>query len=68
LEFTKPDEPDLQVGVNGNGLLKMDEIEENGEDVSEPATPTIEEEPSAEESSLGTNKKKKRKRSKKGKH
>lgn len=60
LELTKPTELDLDAPVNGN--------DGDGEEtVSEPATPSAGEDKTLEDAS-GANKKKKRRRSKKGKH
>lgn len=63
LELTKPTELNLEeVPVNGNGN------DEGEETVSEPATPTTGDEKILGENSATSNKKKKRKRSKKGRH
>lgn len=62
MELTKPTDLNLEVPLNG----KLADGEDGDETVSEPATPTTNEERSLEENSQ-LNKKKKRKRSKKGK-
>lgn len=62
LELTKPTELNLDEPINGNNNDDGDET------VSEPATPTAGEDKTFEDSASGANKKKKRKRSKKGKH
>lgn len=58
LELTKPDSLKSDSSING----KLDE----DESVSEPPTPTTDQEPTFD-STEGTNKKKRKKRSKKGK-
>lgn len=63
LELTKPTDLNLNTSVNGNNGTNDD----GEETVSEPATPSAGEDKTLEDAS-GANKKKRRKRSKKGKH
>ncbi|XP_049821121.1 protein lap4 isoform X4 [Aethina tumida] len=69
LELTKPTELTLDLSVNGNsnGSVKEEDVEDE-ESVSEPPTPTAGDEKSLDADSVAANKKKRRKRSKKGKH
>lgn len=64
LELTKPDELHLSTCLNGNNRKYDDESEGT---ISEPATPNAGEDTNMEDTLAATNKKKRRKRSKKSK-
>lgn len=66
LELTKPTDLNLKMPLNGDNEEKIDEEDET-ETVSEPATPTTNDEVGLDENSQANIKKKKRKRSKRGK-
>lgn len=66
LELTKPDDDlHLSIGLNGNSAKCGEEEVDGEETVSEPATPTVEEERNLDTAVPNKNKKR-RKRSKKG--
>lgn len=64
MELTKPTDLSLKIPLNGDKEEKLDDDEET---VSEPATPTTNEDIGLDETSQSNNRKKKRKRSKRGK-
>ncbi|XP_045477537.1 protein lap4 isoform X12 [Harmonia axyridis] len=70
LELTKPSDLELDLTFNGNNNNIKEENDNDMEDdsVSEPPTPTNNEEKTLDEHLTNANKKKRRKRSKKGKH
>lgn len=69
LELTKPDDLKLDVSLNGDNVFSKTEDSEQGESVSEPPTPTTDQERTIDSTDTNANsKKKRRKRSKKGKH
>lgn len=68
LELTKPDDLTLDVSLNGDDATSRQDEGEDDESVSEPPTPTTDQERTLDASDSTTNKKKRRKRSKKGKH
>lgn len=67
MELTKPTDLTLNIPLNGNKEERIDEDGDGEESVSEPPTPTTNEEIGFDENSQAAYKKKKRKRTKRGK-